>query len=127
MKLLIDTHLLLWAAADTLPKKALHYFTNEENLLFFSTASIWEVVIKSKLNRPDFQVDPDALYNGLLENGYTELPINSQHALSVLNIPAWHKDPFDHILLAQATKEKCSLLSSDKILSKYPSVIYIEA
>jgi len=125
LKYLIDTHLLLWAAADTLPKKALPYFLNEENQLYFSTASIWEVVIKSKLNRPDFRVNPNALYKGLLDNGYIELFINSQHALSVLDIHTRHKDPFDHILLAQAKIEKCPLLSSDRTLSRYPSVIYI--
>ncbi|MCL2791652.1 MAG: hypothetical protein FWD87_01040 [Spirochaetaceae bacterium] len=75
MKLLIDTHLLLWAAADTLPKNAIPYFTNEKNELFFSSANIWEVIIKKGLNRPDFQIDPIALYWGLLDNDYTELAI----------------------------------------------------
>jgi len=75
VKLLIDTHLLLWAAADTLPKNAIPYFTNEKNELFFSSANIWEVIIKKGLNRPDFQIDPIALYWGLLDNDYTELAI----------------------------------------------------
>ena len=126
MKLLIDTHLLLWAAADMLPEKALPYFDNEENQLFFSPASIWEVIIKNGLNRPDFQVNPVALYWGLLDNGYIELAINSRHALLVADLPPAHKDPFDRILIAQAKAEGALLLSSDKIVSQYSYVIYVE-
>ena len=126
MKLLIDTHLLLWAAADTLPADALSYFTDEENELFFSSASIWEIIIKKGLNRPDFQVDPFALYWGLLDNGYTELDITSRHALLVASLPVIHKDPFDRILIAQAKAEGAVLLTSDKTVSHYSPVIYIE-
>ena len=123
-KLLIDTHLLLWAAAGTLPEKAIPYFANEENQLFFSSASIWEVVIKKGLNRPDFQIDPATLYWGLLDNGYTELVITSRHTLLVDDLPSIHKDPFDRILIAQAIAEEVLLLSSDKAVSQYSSVIF---
>ena len=125
MKLLIDTHLLLWAANDTLPQEAISYFL--DNDLFFSSASIWELVIKKGLNRSDFQVNPDALFCGLLDNGYTELSVTSFHALLVTHLPLIHKDPFDRILLAQAKAEGMMLLSSDKILSEYSSVIYIKS
>jgi PIN domain nuclease of toxin-antitoxin system len=127
MKLLIDTHLLLWAAADKLPKKAVTYFSDKENILLFSSASIWEIIIKKGLNRPDFMADPAALYWGLLENGYIETTITSRHALLVTDLPPLHKDPFDRVLIAQAMAEDAMLLSSDKILSKYPNVIYISA
>jgi len=125
MKLLIDTHLLLWAAADKLPKKAKPYFSDKENILLFSSASIWEIIIKKGLNRPDFLVDPVALYWGLLENGYIETTITSSHALLVADLPPLHKDPFDRVLLAQARAEDAMLLSSDKVLSQYSPVIYI--
>jgi PIN domain nuclease of toxin-antitoxin system len=125
MKLLIDTHLLLWAAADTLPADARSYFTDEENELFFSAASIWEVIIKKGLNRPDFQVDPLAFYWGLLDNGYTEIDITSRHALLVASLPAIHKDPFDRILIAQAKAESAVLLTSDKTVAHYSPVIYV--
>jgi PIN domain nuclease of toxin-antitoxin system len=125
MKYLIDTHLLLWAAADKLPKKAIPYFSDKENILLFSSASIWEIIIKKGLNRPDFMVDPDALYWGLLDNGYMEVTITSPHVLLVADLPSLHKDPFDRILIAQAKAEGAVLLSSDKILSKYSPVIYI--
>ena len=127
MKLLIDTHLLLWAAADTLPLKAKPYFSNAKNELFFSSASIWEIIIKRSLNRPDFRIDPNALYWGLLNNGYTELEITSRHVLLVENLPTFHKDPFDRILVAQATAEGAVLLTSDKIVSRYSPAIYINA
>jgi len=125
MKYLIDTHLLLWAAADKLPKKATPYFSDKENELLFSSASIWEIIIKKGLNRPDFLVDPAALYWGLLDNGYTEITITSPHVLLVADLPPVHKDPFDRILIAQAKAEGAVLLSSDKTLSKYSPVVYI--
>jgi len=127
MKYLIDTHLLLWAAADKLPKKAIPYFSDKENTLLFSSASIWEIIIKAGLNRPDFQVDPAALYWGLLDNGYMEINITSHHVLLVADLPPLHKDPFDRILIAQARAESAVLLSSDKILSQYSPVTYIAA
>ena len=125
MKLLIDTHLLLWAAADMLPENAIPYFANEDNELLFSSASIWEVIIKRSLNRPDFQIDPVALYWGLLDNSYTELVITSRHALSVASLPQIHKDPFDRILIAQSKVEDAALLTSDKIVAQYSPAIYI--
>jgi PIN domain nuclease of toxin-antitoxin system len=125
MKLLIDTQLLLWAAADMLPKKAVPYFTNEENELFFSSASIWEVIIKKSLDRPDFQIEPSELYWGLLNNGYTELGISSRHVLFVADLPQIHKDPFDRILAAQAKAERATLLTSDKVVSQYPNTIFV--
>jgi len=125
MKLLIDTHLLLWAASGSLPDEAIPYFTSKENKLFFSSASIWEIIIKRGLNRQDFQVDPVMLYGGLLNNDYSELGITSHHALLVAHLPQIHKDPFDRILIAQAKAEGMMLLSSDEIVSKYSPVIYV--
>jgi len=125
MKLLIDTQLLLWAASDTLPDKAIPYFTNKKNKLFFSSASIWEVIIKRGLNRQDFQVDPTMLYGGLLNNDYAELEITSHHALLVAHLPPIHIDPFDRIMIAQAKAEGMMLLSADEIVSNYSPVIYV--
>jgi PIN domain nuclease of toxin-antitoxin system len=125
MKLLIDTHLLLWAAADTLPHDAVPYFLNDENELFFSPASIWEIIIKKNFNRPDFRIDAFALYQGLLHNGYTELNITNRHVLLIAGLPPVHKDPFDRILVAQAKAEEAVLLTSDKIVSNYSPAIYV--
>ncbi|MDR1508349.1 MAG: type II toxin-antitoxin system VapC family toxin [Synergistaceae bacterium] len=127
MKLLIDTHLLLWAAAGELPAEAEWYIADECNLLLFSSASIWEVVIKCELKRSDFSADPYALYNGLLENGYEELHVTAKHSLSVHSLPPIHRDPFDRILVAQAISEGISLLTSDHIAAQYPGpVIYVK-
>lgn len=127
MRLLIDTHLLLWAANDTLPDEAVPYFTNDNNELFFSSANIWEVVIKRGLDRRDFQINPNDFYCGLVNNGYNELAVTSHHSLLVAHLPPYHKDPFDRILIAQAMAEGLTLLSSDEIVSQYSPVIYIKS
>jgi len=126
MRLLIDTHLLLWAANDTLPKQAIPFFTDKDNELFFSSANIWEVVIKKGLDRSDFQINPNDLYCGLVNNGYNELTVTSHHTLLVAHLPPFHKDPFDRILVAQAMAEGLMLLSSDEAVSQYSPVIYIK-
>ena len=125
MKILLDTHILLWAATDELPPSATRYIENCANTLLFSPASIWEVVIKHGLDRADFIIDPASLYSGLLSAGYQELPITGRHTLLVSTLPRLHKDPFDRILLAQAASEGIPFLTSDKFLLQYPgSVIF---
>jgi PIN domain nuclease of toxin-antitoxin system len=123
MKLLLDTHILIWAAADTLPSNALPYITDMENTLLFSPASIWEIIIKRNLNRPDFKIDPFLLYRGLLDNGYIEVDITSHHALLVGDLPPIHKDPFDRILIAQAKAEGATLLTADEAIAQYSGMI----
>ena len=126
MKLLLDTHMLLWAAAETLPKAAEKMVTDEENTLYFSPASIWEIGIKKNLGRSDFKVDPEVLRRGLLDNQYQELPITSLHALAANELPQIHKDPFDRMLLAQAKTEGISFLTSDSTLREYSGpVIFV--
>ena len=125
MKLLLDTHLLLWAAHDPkrLTKAARALIENSENELFFSAASLWEITIKQSLGRQDFRVDARLLRRGLLDNGYTELSITSEHAISTGQLAYTHKDPFDRILLAQATVEGITLLTNDRRLARYPGPI----
>ena len=123
MKLLLDTHMLLWAAAGTLPKEAETLVLDGDNTLYFSPASIWEIGIKKSLSRSDFKVDPEVLRRGLLDNQYQELPITSLHALAVNDLPQLHKDPFDRMLLAQAKAEGISLLTSDSVLCEYPGPV----
>jgi len=99
---------------------------DKTNILLFSSASIWEVVIKSGLGREDFVVEPASLYSGLLSAGYQELPVTSRHSLLVATLPPLHKDPFDRILLAQSMSEGVPLLTIDRILTQYKSsVIYV--
>jgi PIN domain nuclease of toxin-antitoxin system len=118
--------MLIWAAAGTLPNEAIPYIANTDNILCFSPANIWEIVIKKGLDRLDFHLDPFALYRGCLDNGYDELAITSRHVLAAGELPQIHKDPFDRLLLAQARAEGISLLTSDESLSRYSgNIIYI--
>lgn len=125
MKLLIDTHLLLWAAStpDKLPAAARDMIEDINNVLLFSVASIWEIAIKRGLGRTDFNVDPRLLRRGLLDNGYAELAITSEHAVSVEGLPPIHRDPFDRLLIAQATVEGIILLTADDHVGEYPGPI----
>ena len=125
MKLLLDTHLLLWTAAEPskLPKKVRSLILDSDNDLFFSAASIWEIAIKSQLGRDDFDVDAHLLRRGLIDNGYLELSINVEHALAVVALPPLHRDPFDRMLVAQATVEGLVLLTSDVQVAAYPGPI----
>lgn len=125
MNLLLDTHLLLWAAAtpERLSKEASKMIQNRENRLYFSSVSIWEITIKRGLGRDDFLIDPALLRRGLVENGYEELPVSSTHAIEVGHLPAIHKDPFDRMLVAQAGSEGLLLLTSDALVARYPGPI----
>lgn len=89
----------------------------------FSSASLWEVAIKRGLGRPDFRVDPRLLRRGLLDNGYSELPITSEHAVAVDGLPTIHKDPFDRILVAQSIVEGIALITTDTLVAQYPGPI----
>jgi PIN domain nuclease of toxin-antitoxin system len=125
VKFLLDTHLLLWAAGEPgrLSRQARTLIDNPDNELLFSAASLWEVTIKRGLGREDFQVDARLLRRGLLDNGYSELPIISDHVVATESLPLIHKDPFDRILVAQATVEGVTLLTIDSLVSQYPGPI----
>ena len=125
MKLLLDTHLLLWAAGDPsrLSTVALALIESADNELFFSSVSLWEISIKRGLGRSDFQTDPRILRRGLLDNGYSELPVTSEHAVAIESLPPIHKDPFDRMLVAQATVEGITLLTADSLLAQYPGPV----
>lgn len=125
MKLLLDTHLLLWAAGNPgrLSAEAHVLISAPENELFFSAASLWEIAIKHGLGREDFQVDSRLLRRGLLDNGYSELPIGSEHVVAIDSLPPIHKDPFDRLLVAQAMVEGITLLTSDTVVAQYPGPV----
>ncbi|MDR0908951.1 MAG: type II toxin-antitoxin system VapC family toxin [Spirochaetaceae bacterium] len=127
MRILLDTHMLIWLAGDMLPKAAVPYIKSENNTLLFSPMSIWEIVIKTNPKRPDFEVDAFTLYQDLLLNGYEELVVTSRHALKVNDLPLIHKDPFDRMLIAQAIEEDIALLTSDDTVAKYPgNIIFVK-
>ena len=125
MKLLLDTQLLLWAAAEPhrLSATAASLLSDMQHELLFSAASIWEVAIKAGLGRSDFAVDPRVLRRGLLDNGYRELPVSSVHAAAVLDLPPLHRDPFDRLLVVQAQIEGVPLITADAQVARYPGPI----
>ena len=125
MKLLLDTQILLWAAGqpERLSTAARKQLGNPRNELLFSAASLWEIAIKSTLGRKDFRVEPRLLRRGLLDNGCTELPVTSQHAVGIDALPPLHKDPFDRLLLSQALTEGITLMTGDAQLARYPGPV----
>ncbi len=125
MKLLLDTHVLLWAAGTPrrLPRAARALLEDGANELVFSAASLWEVAIKQQLGRADFCADARLLRRGLLDNGYTEIPVTSAHAVALDLLPPLHKDPFDRLLIAQALVEGIMLLTAGANLARYPGPI----
>jgi PIN domain nuclease of toxin-antitoxin system len=121
VKLLLDTQLLLWAAGqpERLSARARRQLNDPENDLLFSAASLWEITIKNTLGRDDFRVEPRVFRRALLDNGYVELPVTSEHAVNIDALPPIHKDFFDRLLLAQALFEGITLLTADAQLARY--------
>ncbi len=128
MRLLVDSHLLIWAAlgSQKLSKRAVKLLEDDENELWFSVASVWELSIKStKTHRRPALGDIARLRKGLLRNGYLELSITSEHALAVRGLDIHHGDPFDRILVAQADVEGMQLLTADRELAAYPNTLVL--
>jgi PIN domain nuclease of toxin-antitoxin system len=125
MRILLDSHLLVWTMSDSerLPAQARKLMDQDENELLFSVASIWKIAIQSELRRSDFCVDARRLRRNLLDYDYTELPVTGEHALAVCSLPPIHKDPFDRILVAQATAEGILLLTCDPVMGGYPGPV----
>ena len=127
MELLLDTHILLWAAGrpKRLSVEARALLLDPMSSLMFSAASIWEITIKNALGRKDFEVDPRRFWRMLVAQGYSELPIRAEHAVTVEALPPLHKDPFDRILVAQAKTEAILLLTNDAIVAGYGESVRI--
>ena len=125
MKLLLDTHILLWASEPSpkLPRWAAALIDDPANTVLFSAASLWELAIKHASGRADFDVNPRVFRANMLDCGYQELPIRSEHAVAVSDLPPIHKDPFDRILIAQSLVEGMTLLTSDPVVARYPGSI----
>lgn len=123
--LLLDTHILLWAGADSprLASDVRDLITARRSELTFSAASIWEVAIKAAQDRPAFDVDARTLRRDLLSLGFAELDITSAHGIEAAGLPPVHRDPFDRILVAQARLEGADLLTADAVLARYGSPV----
>ncbi|MBI3042911.1 MAG: type II toxin-antitoxin system VapC family toxin [Betaproteobacteria bacterium] len=127
MRLLVDTHLLLWsvAASRKLPAVVRELLTEPANTVLYSAASVWEIAIKSGLRRSDFRVDLPRLLRAFSQAGFAELPVTAAHAARVGSLPDLHKDPFDRLLVAQALTEPAVLLTNDSQLDGYGTQVRV--
>jgi len=125
MKLLLDSHILVWMAAMTarLPEEARLLIEEPANNIFFSSVSIWELTVKHTIDKDDIPVHPSVLYRALIENDLKEIQVTGMHGLGVGSLPMIHKDPFDRLLVAQCISEGMILLTSDKMLARYDAPI----
>ena len=118
MKLLLDTHILLWAVSDphNLTPKIQQALASEEITVFVSMASLWELRIKESIQKISL---PDDFYQQLIPAGYELLPIHLSHIERLGQLPLYHRDPFDRLLIAQALQEKLILVTEDQEIKKY--------
>ena len=125
MRLLLDTHLLLWALAepDRLDATTRGSLEDSSNEVLFSAASLWEIAIKAGLGRPDFAFDPQQILRAALDTGFVELPIRSDAAVRVAKLPPHHRDPFDRLLIAQAMSEPVRFYTVDTHLPAYSELV----
>ena len=121
MRLLLDTHILLWALADPrrLSEPARDAIESVENEVLFSAASIWEIAIKAEVLRAEFGVDTTTIIAAARDMRFDELAIRAEHAAAIAVLPRHHKDPFDRLLVAQALTEPARLVTADKMLGAY--------
>jgi|ERR1035437_1037658 PIN domain nuclease of toxin-antitoxin system len=126
MRLLLDTHILLWTlgAPERLGNTLSAAIKSPDNDVMFSAVSIWEIAIKSALRRNDFQVAPDEILAAAIESGFTELPVRSAAAVQVAKLPVHHRDPFDRLLIAQAITEPATLYTADSQLEIYSDLVH---
>jgi PIN domain nuclease of toxin-antitoxin system len=119
VRLLVDTHVLLWWLADDrkLAKSARVIIANPDNDVLVSAASLWEISIKVALGR--LEVELDDLEQNIATTGFRSLAINYRHALIAGRLPAIHRDPFDRMLIAQASVEELRVVSHDQVFERY--------
>jgi PIN domain nuclease of toxin-antitoxin system len=124
MRLLLDTHIFLWAVAGSpLLKPAARRLIESADEVYVSAASIWEVVIKARLGK--INADAQKLADAVEASGFVELPVSAAHAAGVARLDLHHNDPFDRILLAQALAEPLRLVTVDEMLAKYSELVLL--
>jgi PIN domain nuclease of toxin-antitoxin system len=125
MRLLLDTHILLWALMEPsrLQDDLRGLLEDLDNDVLFSAASVWEMAIKAALGRADFRVSPERIVGAARESGFIELPVAVRAALKVATLPPYHRDPFDRLLVAQAMTEPAVLYTADAQLGAYSELV----
>lgn len=125
MRLLLDTHVLLWAldAPARLDGMTRDLLEDAANDVLFSAASIWEIAIKARLGRADFTVRPEQVAREARLTGFIELRVSAEAAARVADLPLYHRDPFDRLLVAQAMAEPARLYTADPLLTPYSELV----
>jgi PIN domain nuclease of toxin-antitoxin system len=125
VRYLLDTHVLLWALAtpERIPPAVRTTIADPQHEVLFSAASIWEIAIKAALGRPDFRISAARVATLAAETGFTELPVSVAHAAAVASLPPHHRDPFDRLLVAQASSLPARLLTTDGALPIYSDLV----
>lgn len=125
MRLLLDTHVLLWAlgAPERLPYPLREQLESPLTEVYFSAASIWEIAIKSALGKIHFHYSPNEIAEGARATGFVEIAISSEHAAGVAHLPLHHTDPFDRLLIAQALAMPARLMTADAALTDYSELV----
>lgn len=122
MRLLLDTHVFLWAVtANRRLKPAARDYLSRADVVFVSAASIWEIAIKARLGK--IEADPDHLADAIDDSGFRELPVSARHAAAVAKLPLHHTDPFDRLLLAQSLLEPLRLVTADGVFAAYGGAV----
>lgn len=129
MRILLDTHILVWALAEPerLDTETTRALKGRDNDVLFSAVSIWEIAIKYRLGRPDFQREPNDIERAALRTGFIELPLRAATAARVAELPLLHRDPFDRLLVAQAMAEPAALYTADRGLAAYSELVLVIA
>src|SRR3990167_9703339 len=124
MKILLDTHILIWSLSspELLSEKAKKYI-QDSSMLYVSAASLWEMSIKTSIGK--LELNLSELKKQLTVLGVNELMISWEHALLTETLPWHHKDPFDRLLIAQAMSEPLILLTNDKLLAQYTTLVKV--
>lgn len=127
MRILLDTHILIWALIGSrrLPKTAADAVADGGNEILFSAASIWEIAIKRQTRRIEFSIEAQRIADAAIETGFVELPVTSVAAAAVTELPLHHKDPFDRLLVCQALRQPARLFTVDPQLAPYGELVTI--
>lgn len=126
-RVLLDTRLLIWSLdnTDRLPAHVRDLIEDPNNDVLFSSASIWEIAIKTRLGRIDFAVQPERVATEAIDVGFAELPVGWRAAAAVADLPLHHHDPFDRIIVAQAMTEPAHLYTVDRALARYSALVHL--
>jgi PIN domain nuclease of toxin-antitoxin system len=125
MNLILDTHILLWALATPakIPRSFRERLELPSNTVMFSAVSILEIAVKLQIGRFELPFGADGVAAGAERMGFRELPVTAAHAAGVQRLPLHHRDPFDRLLIAQATNVPARLLTVDRVLAKYSDLV----